>query len=321
MRRNLILAVVVVAALTLAGMGGVFASWSDSEISYNNTIRTGSVDLKVNGADDEPYGTGVPVKVDIECMIPLKYYGPYEVELWNAGQCTFPSHAYLHVRDMVCSNVEPKINPYDPDYPDEGGSACWFENYGPLATTGYPDPSINEPYSGDLKPEPELVAEYGGMVSNVWVPGVGVDGDDCSMGSNVRMIITNSPDLADVLENPDGVKMVDLLGKWECNEIYLFDLMPCEPRTIYLWFYLLQDSEEDHGFVGANNLIFTPEELGIDPETHPREYAAALLHWTKFNDWPSWRYMKDQVVFSMEFDLWLEDSPGAIVRPTPNATG
>ena len=307
MKRSVILAVVVVAALALAGSGGVFATWSDSETSYDNTIRTGSLDLKVNGADDEPWGTGVPTKVFIECMIPLKYYGPYEVELWNAGQCQFPSHAYLHVRDVVCSNVPPKIN--------DGYSAYWPQG----ESTGYPDPSLNQTYSGDLKPEPELVAEYGGMVSCVEVPGVGVDGDDCSMGTNVRMIITDNPDSpTPAMVNPDGVRLFDLLGKWECHEIYLFDLMPCQPRTIYLWFYLLQDSEEDH-FLGTPDFIKHPDDLGLQPGTEA--YAAALLHWKKFNDWPSWRYMKDQAVFSIEFDLWLEDTPGAIVPPPPNAAG
>lgn len=302
MRRNVILAVVVIAALSLAGAGGVFATWADSEVSLNNTIVTGSVDLKVNGADDLPYGTGVPAMVTIDCMIPLKYYGPYEVELWNAGQCDFPSRTYLHVKNMTCSNALPKIN----EYPDNGS-----EYWPPGASTGYPDPSTNQPYSGDLKPEPELVAEYGGKVDCVEVPGVGVDGDDCSMGSGVRMMITNSTDIDDVLVNPDGLVLSDLLYKWECQEIYLFDLMPCQPKTIYLWFYMLQDSEEDH----ALNLIKHPDELGISPGTP--EYDNALLHWKKFNDWPSWRYMKDKVVFDMEFDLWLEDTPGSIVSLSP----
>ena len=293
----MILAVVVIAALSLAGAGGVFATWSDSEVSFNNTIETGSVDLKVNGADDLPWGTGVPAKVTIECMVPQKYYGPYEVELWNAGQCQFPSHAYIHVKDMVCSNAEPKINTYP-----EGGSLCWYEIYGPDATTGYPDPSVGQTYSGDLKPEPELVAEYGGKVNCVYVDGVGVDGDDCSMGTGITMTITNSTDPTDVLVNPKGTRLTDLLGKWECKELYLFDLMPCQPRTIYLWFSLEQDSEDDFPFL--DDLIVHPDVMtGLTTE----EYNAALLHWQKFNDWPSWRYMKDRVMFDMEFDLWLTD--------------
>jgi predicted ribosomally synthesized peptide with SipW-like signal peptide len=298
MRKRVILAVVVIAALVIAGTSGVFATWSDSEVSENNFISTGSLDLKVNGADDAPWGQGVPPKVQLDCMVPAKLYGPFEVELWNAGQCEFPSMAFIHVKDLVRTNVEPKVNPY----PD-GGSECWYDIYGPDATTGYPDPTAGQPYSGQLKPEPELVAEYGGKVDCTWVPGVGVDGDDCSMGSGVYMTITNSPDPFDVLMNPAGVRMADLLYKWECNEIYLFDLMPCEPRTIYLWFYLAQDSEDDFPFLP--DLIVHPDDLGLTPGTP--EYEAALLHWMKFNDWPSWRYMKDMVTFSMEFDVLLMD--------------
>jgi predicted ribosomally synthesized peptide with SipW-like signal peptide len=309
MKRNVILAVVVIAALSLAGAGGVFATWSDSEVSFNNTIETGSVDLKVNGADDLPYGTGVPVKVNVTCMIPLKYYGPYEIELWNAGQCNFSSHAYIHVKSLNCSNALPKVNTYDPNDPNSGGSLCWYENYGQDATTGYPDPSTGQSYSGDLKPEPELVAEYGGKVDCVYVPGVGVDGDDCSMGSGVRMIITNSTDVNDVLVNPQGVSMQDELDKWVCNEIWLFDLMPCQPRTIYLWFYMTQDSEEDFGY----NFFKTPQELGLDPGSEVGKQAQ--LRHDKFNDWPSWRYMKDKVTLDIEFDLWLEDTPGSCVNP------
>jgi predicted ribosomally synthesized peptide with SipW-like signal peptide len=308
MKKNLILAAVVVVALVAAGTGGVFATWSDSETSIGNNITTGSVDLKVNGFDDEPYGEGVPAKVKIECMIPDKFYGPYEVELWHAGQCQFPAHAYIHVKNLTCSNAEPKIN----KYPD-GGSECWFNEHGPLATTGYPDPSTGELYSGDLKPEPELVAEYGGWVDCHWVPGVGVDGDDCSMGAGLTMRVTNSTDLDDILVNPNGRKLIDVFEKWECNEIYLFDLMPCQPRTIYLWFYLEQESEDD--FFANGGFFLHPLEM--DPPLTPGtpEYEQALLHWEKFDDWPSWRYMKDQVTFDIEFDLWLEDTPGGIVNP------
>ena len=131
MKKNVILAVVVVVALVIAGTSGVFATWSDSEVSESNIIATGALDLKVNGADDAPWGTGVPPKVELDCMVPGRLYGPFEVELWNAGICDFPSHALIHVKDLVCTNAEPKINPY----PD-GGSPFWP----PGETTGYPDP-------------------------------------------------------------------------------------------------------------------------------------------------------------------------------------
>ncbi len=282
MKKSVILAVVVVVALVIAGTSGVFATWSDSEVSFNNTIMTGALDLKVNGADDAPWGQGVPSKVDIECMVPEKWYGPFEVELWNAGICEFPSATYIHFKDYECFNIEPKVNPRDPA---EGGSDYWPRGM----TTGYVCPA-----TGALKPEPELVAEFGGKVDCTTVDGVGGPlGDTCSMLSAVTVIVTDED--GEVIIGPD------LIGDLYCQEIYLFHLMPCQPRTIYLWFSLYQFSEEDFGY----NYFLHPDEIGI-PKDDPR-YDAAYMHWLKFNDWPSYAYMRDAVSFSMEFDVLLID--------------
>jgi predicted ribosomally synthesized peptide with SipW-like signal peptide len=279
--KSIFLSVVVICALAIAGVGGTFATWSDSETSFDNTIVTGSLDLKVNGADDEPWGEGVPTKVMIDCMIPCKFYGPYEVELWNAGQCDFPSHAYLHLKNYECSNVDPKVN--------DGSSEYWPAG----ASTGYPAPD-----GSGLKPEPELVAEYGGKVNCVEVAGIGPEGDECSLGSHIEMIVTATPLPPN---DPDAVVIHrDKLFKWLCEEIYLFDLEPCEPRMIYLWFHLQQDDEELYGF----DYIPDPGDEGYNE-----------MHWIKFNDWPSWALMKDKVVLDIEFDLWLEDTPGGVVNP------
>jgi predicted ribosomally synthesized peptide with SipW-like signal peptide len=281
MRKSVILAVVVVVALVIAGTGGVFATWSDSEVSENNWISTGSLDLKVNGADDAPWGQGVPTKVFLECMVPCKWYYGGEVELWNAGQCDFPSAAFIHFKDYFCFNIEPKVNPY----PD-GGSEFWP----PGETTGYVCP-----VTGDLKPEPELVAEFGGKVDCTEVPGIGGPlGDTCSMLAAIEVIVT---------DEAGNILVSGILGDLYCQEIYLFDLWPCEARTIYLYFHLYQFTEEDFGF----NFFLHPDELGIDPATDPRAYEAALNHWFKFNDWPSYAYMKDAISFSMEFDVLLMD--------------
>jgi predicted ribosomally synthesized peptide with SipW-like signal peptide len=292
MKRNVILAVVVIAALALAGTGGVFATWSDSETSMSNIIETGAVDLKVNGADDAPWGTGVPSKVDITCMIPCKWYGGYEVELWHAGQCTQPAHAYINFKDVCCGNVPPKINPYDPEENPDEGSECWYDIYGPDATTGYPAPD-QDPRAGELKPEPELVAEWGGKVDCLTVPGVGNVGDGCSMKSTIEVAVTAvDADEFDDIADDDIIIGPMLIGDLEGEETYLFDLIPCNARVIYLWFHLVQESEEDYGY----DFFADPGEEGFNE-----------LRWLKFNDWPSWAVMKDQVSFSMEFDLWLED--------------
>ena len=292
--KNIFLSVVVICALAIAGIGGTLATWADSETSEDNYVATGSLDLKVNGHDDEPWGEGVPTKVELDDMIPCKWYGPFEIELWNAGQHDPEkgeiAKAYLHLKDIVCENVLPKVDPVTG------------------ATTGYPDPSTGEDWSGDLKPEPELVAEYGGKVNSHTVPGIGVEGDDCSVGTHVEMVITTTDidpstiDFANVLVNPNGRQMRDKLGKWECNEIYLFDLEPCVPRTIYLWFHLQQDDEEAYGF------DFIPDPVEDFPIDDP-DFEQKYLHWQKFNDWPSWAMMKDKATFDLEFDLWLVDPP------------
>jgi predicted ribosomally synthesized peptide with SipW-like signal peptide len=304
MKRNLILAVVVVAALSLAGAGGVFATWSDSEISFNNTIMTGNLDLKVNGADDAPWGEGIPQKVYIDHMVPCKYYGPFEVELWHAGQCQFPAHAYLELKNFVCSNIEPKYNPFP-----NGGSMYWPAG----ECTGYPAPA-DDPNAGQFKSEPELVAEWGGKVDCVTVPGIGPEGDECSLGTHIEMIVTLAPLPPNdpyYTEYPEELIRRDKLGKW-IGEIYLFDLMPCQPKFIFLWFHMQQDTEEMYGY----NFIPNPTDDDFpDPVTEPEEYAAALLRYQKFNDWPSWALMKDQVLLDLQFDLWLEDSPGGWVMP------
>jgi predicted ribosomally synthesized peptide with SipW-like signal peptide len=242
----------VLCCLAVAGLGGTFATWSDSETSMDNYIETGSVDLRVNNADDAPWGAGVPTKVRIDCMIPCKLYGPYYVDVWNAGQCEFPSMLFLHIKEVCCSNVPAK----------EG--------------SGYPDPRDPD---GIISPEPELVAQWGGKVNCVEVPGIGVLGEDCTLLEHIYMWIVDS-ETGEIIW--DG-KMDESV----CKEIYLCDLVPCEPRVLEFWFHLQQPTEEDFG------MDYIPND--------------GSQHWAKFNDWPSWALMKDLATFNMEFDLWLVD--------------
>jgi predicted ribosomally synthesized peptide with SipW-like signal peptide len=264
--KSIFLSVVVICALAISAIGGTFATWSDSEVSMGNRIETGSVDLKVNGEDDAPWGAGVPTKVTINCMVPELVYGPFPIDLWNAGVCQFPSQAYIHFKDMCCSNAPPKVD-------------------GAGYSTGYACPD-----TGDLKPEPELVAEQGGKVDCRTVDGIGVLGDNCSMKSSVYCWVCSTPTRPIIGQCSTNVliegRMIDL----ECTEYYLFNLQPCEPRTIYLYFALNQPSEEDFGF----DYFADPGDPGFDE-----------LEWIKFNDWPSWALMRDVLSFSIELDLLL----------------
>jgi predicted ribosomally synthesized peptide with SipW-like signal peptide len=273
--KSIFLSVVIISALVISALGGTFATWSDSEVSMDNTITTGSVDLKVNDRDDKPYGRGVQKIVDIDCMIPEKCYGPFPVELWNAGVCNTSSKAYMHIKDLVCENAKPKK-----------GSGYRDHYIKPDATL---DPDPYDWIYGDKKPEPELVAEYGGKVNCTEVPGVGTIGDNCCMSTHVTVAVTDS----DQMGQGKVYVIADDILKYECQKIYLFDLEPCQPEMIYFWFKLDQPSEEDYML----DLIPDEGEPGYDK-----------LHNQMFNDWPSWALMRDMLTFNIEFDLWLDTS-------------
>jgi predicted ribosomally synthesized peptide with SipW-like signal peptide len=271
--KSIFLSVVIIAALVISALGGTFATWSDSEVSLDNVIRTGSVDLKVNDRDDQPYGRGIPQIVNIDCMVPERWYGPFGVELWNAGVCDTPSEAYLHIKDLVCENVNPKAGSGYRDYYIEDGDKGYEWIY------------------GDRKPEPELVAEYGGKVNCTEVDGVGTVGDNCCLSSHIRVMVTNSP----VIGQGDVLLQADVLEKYDCEKQYLFELKPCEPKMIYFYFKLDQPTENDYGL----NEIPNEGEAGYNE-----------LNSLMFEDWPSWALMRDKINFNIEFDLWLDEGQG-----------
>jgi predicted ribosomally synthesized peptide with SipW-like signal peptide len=108
----LLAALVVVGSLVLAGVGGTFATWSDSETSYNNVIDTGSVDLLVARCDtdwqnpgvfkdDTPYGGGLDPCFNAS-LVPDATYTCYSL-LWNAGY--IDADAYLHVNNVSGGNA------------------------------------------------------------------------------------------------------------------------------------------------------------------------------------------------------------------------
>jgi predicted ribosomally synthesized peptide with SipW-like signal peptide len=277
--KSIFLSVVIISALVISALGGTFATWSDSETLWHNQIKTGSLDLLLNGKDDLPWGSGTAFEISLTDIIPAKWYYGGSAELWNVGQYDTEdgdAHAYIWVKNIACGNIAP----------NDGG---------------YPDPSSNNPWSGDLKPEPELVAEYEGKVNSHYVYGYDhAVGDDTSLKSHIKMAVTNT-----AAPGPYDAGIVyyeDFLYKYAEGEKYLFDLEPNEARTIHFWFYMVQLSED---VLGWDDIIVHPNDM--TPVPTGTAYQAALLHWKKFNDWPSWALMKDWIWFDAEFDLWLED--------------
>ena len=93
-----VMVAVLVIGVAAPMIGGTLATWSDSETSLDNYIETGSLDLKVNGRDDQPWGVGVGPSFWIEDGMPGVDYNS-TVELWNAG--TEDGTAYLHIRNVT----------------------------------------------------------------------------------------------------------------------------------------------------------------------------------------------------------------------------
>lgn len=257
--KSIFLSVVIICALAVAGVGGTLAGFSDSEISQDNVITTGSIDLKVNGQDDPPWGAGVPVKVNIDHMTPSKWYH-FDIEVRNDGQCEIDPDLYIHFKDFRCVNVNPLHDGYD----DPFGPFPLPDSYTPLGD------------EGNLKPEPELVAEYGGLVGQRYVDGVGRHGDNCTLSTAIDVIV--SYDGGEVWHG----KMVDLnsvqlyLGKLEMSGV---------THWVNLAFHLQQ--EEDL--------------INYWPDKHNPDDMGPVLD--KFLYWPTNALMKDRIMFDIEFDL------------------
>ena len=202
--RNIFLAMIVICTLVVAGVGGTLAGFSDTETILDNKVEMGSIDLKVNDTDDAPYGIGIGQVISVDKVNPEDVIQEV-VSVRNAGD----KDGYLYVN---------------------------FKNLECYSTTSHPDWWIEEPVTGTLKPEPEMVAEYGGKVNCTEVTGIGVIGENCSMGSHLWVAI----DL-------DGVYVVGepanpfIIADLEGNVLPLGVLEACGgAHTVSLWMQVPQ---------------------------------------------------------------------------------
>ena len=110
MRKVLMAAMALALVAGLIGMG-VYAKWSDTETSKDNYFQAGSLDLKVNGADDP----NVSVLIKEGNVFPGQT-GSVTVTLENAG--TLAGKAYLHIKNLDCNEndvIEPEVGDNDID--------------------------------------------------------------------------------------------------------------------------------------------------------------------------------------------------------------
>ena len=244
--KSIFLSVVVISALAIAGIGGTLANFSDTEMVIDNTFETGSLDLLVwDGSawvDQEPWGTGASGVVSVVCAAPEEEYWT-KVWVANFGDCV-GGVLYMHFKNCTCYNV-------DPSHEESG-----YWKY---------DDGLNGRPFWRLKPEPELVAEYGGWVDQVWVEW-GVTGDNCSMTSNVEVSVWF-----------DNTMMQDWTLLCDVDEyFYLGELPSCGEQHI-VWIGLRYHDIEDPNWTCPGNPMFA--------------------------DWPTNRLMLDGLKFDFIFGL------------------
>ncbi len=171
--RNIFFSVVVITALVAATVSGTMADFSDSEEEMGDTLQAGSMDLKVNGADDPDV-----LPFHIRGMVPSKLY---DVTKTVANMGTIDGWLYLHIKNVVTEEANDK---------DING-----------------DGTIDELD----KPEPERVAEQGGKHGQKQVPPLG-ERSDMNLHIDVEIFYDGvQVDLSAYDLNGDGIIKLDEL--------------------------------------------------------------------------------------------------------------
>jgi len=243
--KSIFLSVVVISALAIAGIGGTFANMSDTEMVKDSNFTTGYIDLLVKDVsgvfmNDAPYGGQADSSIDIMWAAPGKVYTGY-MYVQNCG--TIDTTLYIHFKNFRCSNVVPE---------HACASIC--------TDTG-------------VKPEPEVVEEYGGYLDQVYITPGGVKGDTCTMGDLIKARVYYKGQLV-MLRGNEWNK----LSKLECNWYELGELPLCGVvKTVRI--DLMYDNIKDPTWAG--NKLF---------KYHPTN-----------------AYMADKITFDVNFGVVTED--------------
>ena len=260
--KNVFLSVVIICALTIAGVGGTLANFSDTEEVVDNTFESGSLDLLVydgeNWVNDPPWGPGASGVFDITCAAPGDVYSSI-IKVANVGDCV-SGDLFMRFKPMRCYNV---------DVWQHDSTGIWMY-----------DDRLAAPL-GRLKPEPELVAEYGGFIDQwEYTPDpavIKVEGDNCSWTKILEAAVKFDGVVVQQWKLLDQLIIDAEAGTW----IELGELESCGATHEVEVFLRYADQEPDaHGT--------------YDP---------------MFNHWPTNRYMLDGAKFDIMFGL-VQDTDG-----------
>jgi len=181
--RNIVLALIVVAVMVTGGLAGTFAGFVDTEISPNNFVQAGIMDLLVNGKNDP----NVPPKISIQWIQPSKSYDFFvDVEYW--GHSTHNGDLWMKYKNVESIEAGNKT-----------GLVYWgapIFDYLPGSPVG---PNV-------ASSEPELIAEEGnGMVDQIYIPPFG----PCTLGVDYASGVATHLDVLTWAYDPDHNGILD----------------------------------------------------------------------------------------------------------------
>jgi hypothetical protein len=265
--KNILLSVVVVTTLVVAGVGGTFAGFVDTEESQGNFIQAGVSDLLVNGKND-PIGP----KIQFVHAAPCKSVD-YYIDLYNWGECQ-GGDAWIHLKNVDSREAGTK---------EHMGVEYVYDGLEPETADhpmGYREAVGDEPVGpGVWSSEPEKIAEVGdGFVGQVYIDPANpmVMGEDYASGisEHLDVVIEVCDDgldgiLDDADDDGDGtvsaaeyaahewkIILAGKLATLECQKTYLGFLATQEFTHIHVDLHIQQI--EDPAWPGDPQLMYWP---------------------------------------------------------------
>jgi hypothetical protein len=246
--KSIFLSVVVVTTLVVAGVGGTFAGFVDTEESQGNFYQAGISDLLVDGKND-PIGAQLTFVHGAPCKS-VDFY----IDVYNWGECQ-GGDLFMHYKNVLSEEAGTKEH-LGVRYVYDGVSVV-----GGGIPDGYRPAVPPEPLGPDVwSSEPEKISEVGdGYVGQIYIPAGDprLMGEDYASGISEHLsIITEVCDdgldgiLDDADDNGDGqidaleyaahewVVVVSLTGKLvdiECNKNWLGFLATQQ----YTWIHVI----------------------------------------------------------------------------------
>lgn len=191
--KNILLSVVVVATLIGAGIGGTFAGFVDTEVSRDNYLEAGILDLLVSippnmhvELNDDPTTDTVGAAISVDNFDPAKGSVDFYIDAYSRS--TIDGFLYMHFKDV--DSVEAGMK--------DGLVYERSSNSYVVGTPVGPDFATSEP---------EWIAEHGGQVGQIIVGDPDIMGEDYASGVAANLgIVTEVPlegQSGNVLGNPD----------------------------------------------------------------------------------------------------------------------